>query len=73
MASSPLSPSPIILKMESTGVSGGTGSASSSQPSASILIGNIYSHQVPFQSTTNQVAFMNYYNYLPSPYHHRLE
>jgi hypothetical protein len=39
--------------MASSGGSGGTGGASSSQPSTLSMIGSLYIHQVPFQSTTN--------------------
>jgi hypothetical protein len=50
---SSLSPLPIIHKMTSSGGSGGTGGASSSHNSTSSVIGILYSHQVPVQSTTN--------------------
>jgi hypothetical protein len=52
-ASSPLSPIPITFNMTSVGGASGTGGASSSQLSASSVIGSIYIHQVPIQSTTN--------------------
>ena len=52
-SSSSFSPLPIIHKMASSGGSGGTGGAYSSQYSASSMIGSLYSHQVPIQSTTN--------------------
>jgi hypothetical protein len=60
-ASSLLSPSPIIFKMEYAGGSGGTRGASSSQPSTSSVIGSLYSHQVPAQSTTNPAKIINKY------------
>jgi hypothetical protein len=53
LASSSFSPLPLIHKMASVGGSGGTGGASSSQPSTSLVIGSLYSHQFPVQSTTN--------------------
>jgi hypothetical protein len=66
--SSPFSPTPIIYNMASTGGfgrtgggSGGTGGASSSQPSASSVIGSLYSHQVPVQSTTNPAKIIKKY------------
>jgi len=43
------SPPPIIHKMASGSGSGGTGGASTSQPSASSVIGSLYSHQIPIQ------------------------
>jgi hypothetical protein len=52
-ASSPLSPIPITFNMTSVGSGSGTGGASSPQPSASLVIGSIYNHQFPIQSTTN--------------------
>jgi hypothetical protein len=60
-ASSPFSPSPIIYKMASVSGSGGIGGASSSQPSASSVIGSLYSHQVPVQSTTNSAKIIKKY------------
>jgi hypothetical protein len=45
-SSSSFSPLPIIYKMTSVGGSGVTRGASSSQPSASSVIGSLYSHQV---------------------------
>jgi hypothetical protein len=47
------SPSPIPITFNMTSASGGsgTGGPSSSQPSASLVIGSIYGHQVPIQST----------------------
>jgi hypothetical protein len=60
-ASSPFSPSPIIYKMASVGGSGGTGGASSSQPSASSVIGSLYSHHIPVQSTTNPAKVIKKY------------
>jgi hypothetical protein len=60
-ASSSFSPLPIVHKMASSGGSGGTGGASSSQPSASSVIGSLYSHQVPVQSTTNPAKVIKKY------------
>jgi hypothetical protein len=60
-ASSSFSPLPIIHKMESVGFSSGTRGASSSQSLASSLIGSLYSHQVPIQSTTNPTKVINKY------------
>jgi hypothetical protein len=60
-SSSYLSPLPIIHKMASSGGSGGTGGASSSQNSTSLVIENLYSHQVPVQSTTNTTKVINKY------------
>jgi hypothetical protein len=47
--------------MESVGGSSGTGGASSSQPSTSSVIGSLYSHQVPIQSTTNPTKVIKKY------------
>jgi hypothetical protein len=47
--------------MEYSGGSGGTGGASSSQPSASSVIGSLYSHQVPIQSITNPAKVIKKY------------
>jgi hypothetical protein len=44
---------PITFKMTSFGSSSGTGQSSSSQSSSSSIIGSIFSHQIPVQSTTN--------------------
>jgi hypothetical protein len=55
------SPLPIVHKMVSIGGSGGTEGASSSQPSASSVIGSLYSHQVPIQSTTNPAKVIKKY------------
>jgi hypothetical protein len=60
-SSSSFSPSPIIRKMTSSGGSGGTGSASSSQSSASSVIGSLYSHHIPIQSTRNPSKFIKKY------------
>jgi hypothetical protein len=60
-SSSSFSPLPIVHKMASSGGSGGTGGASSSQPSASSVIGSLYSHQVPVQSTTNPAKVIKKY------------
>jgi hypothetical protein len=56
-----LSPLPIIQKMAYSGGYGGTGGASSSQSSASSVIGSLYSHQVPVQSTTNPAKAIKRY------------
>jgi hypothetical protein len=70
------SPLPIIHKMTSMGGSGGTGGASSSQPSTLSVIGSLYSHQVPAQSTTNPTKVINKYGLFqfeedatPTPWH----
>jgi hypothetical protein len=55
------SPSPIIHKMTSSGGSGGTGSASSSLSSCSSMIFRLYSHHIPFQSTTNPTKVIKKY------------
>jgi hypothetical protein len=47
--------------MTSAGSGSGTGGPSSSQPSASSVIGSIYSHQVPIQSTTNPTKVIKKY------------
>jgi hypothetical protein len=60
-SSSSFSPLPIIHKMAYSGGSGGIGGASSSQSSASSVIGNLYSHQVPVQSTTNPTKVIKKY------------
>jgi hypothetical protein len=52
-SSSSSSPIPITFNMTSLGSGSGTRGSSSSQPSASSVIGNIYSHQVPIQSINN--------------------
>jgi hypothetical protein len=54
-------PLPIIHKMASSGGSGGTRSASSSQSSALSMIGSLYSHHIPVQSTTNPTKFIKNY------------
>ena len=60
-SSSSFSPLPIIHKMTSSGGFGGTRGAFSSQPSASSVIGSLYSHQVPIQSATNPAKFIKKY------------
>jgi hypothetical protein len=60
-SSSPFSPLPITPKMASAGGATGVGGASSSQPSASSVIGSLYSHQVPIQSVTNPTKVINKY------------
>jgi len=49
-SSSSFSPLPIVHKMASSGGSGGTRGASSSQTSTSSVIGSLYSHQFLVQS-----------------------
>jgi hypothetical protein len=58
-ASPPFSPLPITFKMAYMGGVSGVGGASSSQPSASSVIGSLYSHQVPIQSATNPAKVIN--------------
>jgi hypothetical protein len=60
-SSSSFSPSSIIQNMTSSGGSGGTGSASSSQSSTLSVIGSLYSHHIPAQSTTNPTKFIKKY------------
>jgi hypothetical protein len=60
-SSSSFSRSPIIHKMESSGGFGGTRSASSSHSSASSVIGSLYSHHIPVQSTTNPTKVIKKY------------
>jgi hypothetical protein len=62
-SSSSFSPLPIVQKMTSSGGSSGTRGASSSQPSASSMIGSLYSHQVPIQSSTNPAKFIKKYGF----------
>jgi hypothetical protein len=59
--SSPSSPIPITFNMISAGSGSRTGGASSSQPSASSIIGSIYSDQVSVQSTTNPTKVIKKY------------
>jgi hypothetical protein len=59
-SSSP-SPIPITFNMTYAGSGSGTGDPSSSQPSASSVIGSIYSHQVPIQSTINPAKIIKKY------------
>jgi hypothetical protein len=60
-SSSSFFPSSIIHKMASSGGSGGTRSASSSQSSSSSVIGSLYSHHIPVQSTTNPTKVIKKY------------
>jgi hypothetical protein len=60
-ANSPSSPISITFNIKSAGSGSGTGGASSSQPSASSVIGSIYSHKVPIQSTTNSTKVIKKY------------
>jgi hypothetical protein len=59
--SSSFSPLPVVHNMASSGGSSGTGGASSSQPSTSLVIGSLYSHQVCVQSTTNPTKVIKKY------------
>jgi hypothetical protein len=61
ISSSSFSTLPIIHKMASSARSGGTGRASSYQYLASSVIGILYSHQVPVQSTTNPTKVIKKY------------
>jgi hypothetical protein len=54
-------PSSIIHKMASSGGSGGTGSAPSSQYSSSSVIGSLYNHHIPIQSTTSPTKVIKKY------------
>jgi hypothetical protein len=54
-------PSFIIHKMVSSGGPGGIGTASSSQSSSSLVIGSLYSHHIPIQSTTNPTKVIKRY------------
>jgi hypothetical protein len=47
--------------MASNGGFGGTGSASTYQYSASSMIGSLYSHHIPIQSSTNPTKFIKKY------------
>jgi hypothetical protein len=55
------SPIPVTFNMTFAGSGSGTGGASSLQPSASSVIGSIYSHQVPIQSVTNPTKVIKKY------------
>jgi hypothetical protein len=59
--SSSFSPLPIIHKMESSGGYGVIGGSYSYKPSSSSVIGILYSHQVPVQSTTNLAKVIKRY------------
>jgi hypothetical protein len=59
--SSSSSPIPITFNIMSSGSGSGTGDSPSSQPFSSSVIGSIYSHQVPIQSTTNPAKVINNY------------
>jgi hypothetical protein len=61
LPSSSSSPIPITFNMMSSGSGSGIGGSSSLQPSASSVIGSIYSHQVPIQSTTNPAKVIKKY------------
>jgi hypothetical protein len=60
-SSSCFSPLPIIHKMASSGGSCGTGGSSSSQYSALLVIGSLYSHQFHVQTTTNPAKVIKKY------------
>jgi hypothetical protein len=60
-SSSSFFPSSIIHMMTSSGGSCGTGSAPSSQYSLSSLIGSLYSHHIPVQSTKNPTKVIKKY------------
>jgi hypothetical protein len=60
-SSSPFLPSSIIHKMASSGGSGGIGSAPSSQYSPSSVIGILYYHHIPVQSTTKPTKVIKKY------------
>jgi hypothetical protein len=60
-SSSSFFPSSIIHNMESSGGSGGTGSVPYSQYSSSSVIGSLYNHHIPIQSTTNPTKFIKKY------------
>jgi hypothetical protein len=60
-SNSSFSPLPIIHKMASSGDSGGTRGASSSQSSSLLVIGSLYSHQVSIQSTKNPTKVIKKY------------
>jgi hypothetical protein len=47
--------------MASSVGSGGTGSASSSHYSSSLVIGSLYSHHIPIQSVTNPTKIIKKY------------
>jgi hypothetical protein len=60
-SSSSFSPLPIIHGMASSGGYGGTRCASSYQYSSSSMIGSLYSHHAPVQSTTNPAKVIKKY------------
>jgi hypothetical protein len=60
--SSPFSPLAITSKRASAGGSSSARGASSSQPSDSLVIGSIYSHQFHVQSTTNPSKVIKKYD-----------
>jgi hypothetical protein len=60
-SSSSFFPSSIIHKMASSGGSIGTRSAPSSQSSLSSVIGSLYNHHIPVQSTTNPTKVIKNY------------
>jgi hypothetical protein len=60
-SSSSFSLSPIIHNMESSGGPDVTRNASSYQSSASLVIGSLYNHHIPIQSTKNPTKFIKQY------------
>jgi hypothetical protein len=60
-ASSTVPVTHFTFKMTSSGSGSGTRGSSSSQPSTSSVIGSIYSHQIPVQSTTNPAKVIKKY------------
>jgi hypothetical protein len=62
-SSSSFFPSPIIHKMASISGFGGTVSSYSSHTSSLSLIGSLYSHHIPVQSTTNPTKFIKKYGF----------
>ena len=60
-ANSYLSPIPITFNMTYVGSGSGTRDPSLLQPSTSLVIGSIYSHQVPIQSTTSPAKVIKKY------------
>jgi hypothetical protein len=60
-SSSSFFPSSIIHNMESSGGYGGTGSNPYSQYSSSLVIGILYNHHIPFQSTITPTKVIKKY------------
>jgi hypothetical protein len=57
------SPLPITFKMTSVGGASGNGGASSFQNLTSLVIGSLYSHQVPIQYANNPDKFIKKYGF----------